>query len=107
MTPALQDRVHESHPEVAFWMMNGETPVPLAKVFQAGQDLRRDLLKSSGFPVDQLPAASYRKTDVGEDDIIDACACAWVARRIGERRAKTFPADPPRDARGLRMSITV
>jgi predicted RNase H-like nuclease len=42
---------------------------------------------------------------VGADDLLDACACAWSARRIAEGRAVRFPADPPQDARGLRMAI--
>ncbi len=70
----------------------------------AGQALRRDLLRRAGFPLDlatqHIPAA-----DVGTDDLIDACACAWSARRILEGRSLRFPADPPRDARGLRMEI--
>ena len=31
MTEALQARVFETHPEVAFWLMNGRQPVPLPK----------------------------------------------------------------------------
>jgi predicted RNase H-like nuclease len=112
ITPEMQTRVHECHPEVAFWMINGKQPLPLAKKAKSqnskpGIELRRTLLHAAGFPIEKLAPATYRKKDVGEDDLIDACACAWVARRIAENKAICFPADPPRDAKGLRMCITV
>ena len=111
ITPELQSRIVEVHPELAFWAMNGEAPLPLPKKVKSaphapGLDLRRDLLVRAGFPLGQLPPASYRRADVGADDLIDACACAWSGRRILEGRAVSFPADPPLDARGLRMAIS-
>ncbi len=110
MTPALQQRVLEVHPELAFWAMNGNAPLALPKKVKGrshdpGLALRRTLLAAGGFPLAALPAASYRRADVGPDDLLDACACAWSARRIAEGRAVRFPADPPQDARGLRMAI--
>lgn len=111
ITPELQSHVVEVHPELAFWAMNGEAPLALPKKVKGqpsapGLELRKALLTSAGFPLAALPAASYRRADVGADDLIDACACAWSARRILEGRSVSFPADPPRDARGLRMAIT-
>lgn len=110
MTPALQDRVFEVHPELAFWAMNGETPLDLPKKVKGranppGLDLRRGLLRNAGFPLGKLAPATYRAADVGADDLLDACACAWSARRILSRQFHRFPAQPPRDARGLRMEI--
>lgn len=111
MTPVLQDRVHEVHPEVCFWAMNGQVPLPHAKKTKGrpssqGIAFREDLLRQAGFPLASLAPATYRRADVGVDDLIDACACAWSARRILEGRSVSFPADPPRDARGLRMAIS-
>jgi predicted RNase H-like nuclease len=110
MTPALQRRVVEVHPELAFRLMNGETPVPLPKKVKGrahppGLELRRRLLRAAGFPLHRLSPASFRQADVGADDLLDACACAWSARRVHEGCNLRFPADPPRDARGLRMEI--
>jgi len=110
ITPKLQDRVFESHPELAFWAMNDETALPLPKKVKSqpyapGLELRRALLRQAGFPLDALPASLYRRSDVGVDDLIDACACARVARRIHEGRAIRIPAKPTRDGRGLRMEI--
>ena len=111
ITPELQARIVEVHPELAFWAMNGETSLPLPKKVKGsphvpGLDLRKALMAAAGFPLSSLPPHTYRRADVGADDLIDACACAWSARRILEGRAVSFPADPPLDARGLRMAIT-
>ena len=109
ITPELQARIFESHPELAFWVMNGEAPLPLPKKVKSapygpGLDLRRALLRSAGLPVDDLKA-DYRRRDVGADDLLDACACAFVAWRILNGRSMRFPQDPPCNPRGLRMEI--
>lgn len=110
ITPALQERVREVHPELSFWAMNGEAPLPLPKKVKSrphdpGLALRRDLLVNAGFPLHRLPAATYKLSQVGADDLLDACACAWSARRILEGRNLRFPEAPPRDSKGLRMEI--
>jgi predicted RNase H-like nuclease len=110
MTPQLQARVFEVHPELAFWAMNGKASLCLPKKMggrphEPGLALRRELLSRNGFPLASLPAATYRAADVGADDLIDACACAWSARRISQGVALRFPPSPPVDARGLRMEI--
>jgi predicted RNase H-like nuclease len=110
ITPALQARVHECHPEVAFWAMNGCQPLELPKkvksrVHEPGLALRRALLTKAGFPIDSLPAHSYPASKLGADDVLDACACAWSARRIAQGTAIRFPQDVERDEQGLDMAI--
>jgi predicted RNase H-like nuclease len=41
----------------------------------------------------------------GPDDLLDALACAAVARRIQAGIARPFPDPPERDAYGLPMAI--
>lgn len=105
ITPKLQELVFETHPELAFCMMNGRQPLKWPKKKAAGQDERRVLLAASGFPLDKVSVPHFRRADVAADDIIDACACAWVARRISTGMSIRVPADPQFDARGLRMEI--
>lgn len=110
MTPQLQSRVFEVHPELAFWALNGGREVPLPKKVKSapsgpGIELRRDLLRSAGMPVDHLDTSAFLRRDVGPDDAVDACALAWSALRLARGEALTLPADPPRDGRGLRMEI--
>jgi predicted RNase H-like nuclease len=106
----LQHRVFEAHPEVAFWAMNGRRPVKHPKKqggrpFKAGIALRRRLLAASGFPLATLPTLAYLKREVAIDDLIDACACAWVARRILRGEHLRFSGEPGTDQYNLRMEI--
>ena len=41
----------------------------------------------------------------GADDLLDALACAAIARRIHTGVAQPFPAPPERDTFGLPMAI--
>lgn len=104
MTPELQARVVEAHPEGAFWALNGETPLPLPKrvksqPFAAGLALRRALLERAGLTLAPFPAGA------GADDFLDAAACASTAQRIAEGRARRFPETPAIDCTGLRVEI--
>jgi predicted RNase H-like nuclease len=45
MTPELQQRVVEVHPEVSFWAMAGKQPMQHKKRRQAGYDERAALLE--------------------------------------------------------------
>ncbi|MCS0496723.1 DUF429 domain-containing protein [Ancylobacter sp. MQZ15Z-1] len=108
--PSLRTRLHECHPEVSFWAMNGEAPVPIAKKVKnaphgPGLVLRRQLLAAQGFGEDITAAARARAIGVGADDLLDACAAAWTARRIAEGRARAFPSPPDRDRHGLPICI--
>jgi predicted RNase H-like nuclease len=107
MTPELQVRIHEVHPELSFAEMNNRQAVLSKKSKPEGRQERIMLLEASGFPWQQLPRSTYLKKDVAENDIVDACACAWSARRILEGCALTIPDQPEKDARGLVMSIKV
>ncbi len=111
MTPALQEHVVECHPEGAFWAMNGCRPLTEPKKvksqpYPAGLALRRGLLTDAGFAPGFLAARLFKASAAGEDDLLDACACAWTARRVLRGEAVRFPQDaPPIDPHGLRMEI--
>jgi predicted RNase H-like nuclease len=106
MTPAMQGRVHEVHPEISFAMMNDGTALETRKKDEAGRKQRTKLLLQSGFPWHRMPENQYPRKDLGRDDLIDACACAWSARRILEGKAMTLPQETETDAKSLVMSIT-
>ena len=110
MTPELQSRVFETHPEIAFWVLNNRQALTLPKKIKSrpnppGLDYRRALLSKYDYPEDVLSASQFRKSDVGPDDILDACANAWSAARIHAGVAQRFPDEPQIDAKGLRMEI--
>lgn len=106
--PALAARVFETHPELAFWQMNGAASLAEPKKVKGrpygpGLDLRRRLLVAAGLPVAVVEAPPPR--GAGADDLLDALACAVTARRIRAGLARPLPDPPPRDRHGLPMAI--
>ena len=109
MTPGLQQRVYEAHPELAFRSLVG-TPMRHSKKTPAGREERlRALEQLAPFRAvrDLLDtvATSYRRSQIGLDDFLDACVLAWLAGRIATGEAQRLPAQPPLDAKGLRMEM--
>jgi predicted RNase H-like nuclease len=101
-------RAFEVHPEVAFWRLNGERALDEPKkikgrCYEPGLALRRRLLTDAGVPVEAANAAS--PSGAGPDDLLDALACAVIARRIHAGVARPFPDPPERDGFGLPMAI--
>jgi len=101
-------RMFETHPELAFVMMNGGKPLELPKkvksrAYPPGLDLRRALLVRAG--IDANIVAMNAPKGAGDDDLIDALACLVTARRLFRGVARSYPSDPPRDEHGLPMAI--
>jgi predicted RNase H-like nuclease len=101
-------RVFEVHPELAFWRLNGDRALAEAKkvkgrCYEPGLALRRRLLIGAGLPAALVDGPAPK--GAGADDLLDALACAAIARRIHTRVAQPFPAPPERDAFGLPMAI--
>lgn len=108
--PEVVPRIHECHPEVSFWVMNGERPLSMPKKKQGrpyppGLEERRRLLAAHGFNPLLLADTEARRLQVGPDDLIDACAAAWTAGRIARGEALSFPDPPERDEFGLPIAI--
>lgn len=108
--PDLRERVFESHPEVAFWRLNGGRAMDLPKkvkgaVNPAGMEERRALLVRCGHDRAFLEQAPPR--GAANDDFLDACAMMLVAERHRRGEAMSFPAPPGRDAYGIPVAIWV
>src|SRR5262249_25344402 len=106
--PALIDRVFEVHPEVAFWRLNGDQALREPKKvrgqpYEPGLALRRTLLIENGFSA----AAVQGKPPHGAaaDDLLDALACAAIARRLDAGVAVPYPDPPLRDQHDLPIAI--
>ena len=111
LTPDLQVRVWESHPELSFLAMTG-VPILHPKRTAAGQTaridaLRRALGKSSDALANLLTAFRQQVAPkhAGIDDLLDACALAWSALRHIRGESELCIGDPAHDARGLQMAI--
>jgi len=106
MTPELQQRVVEVHPEVSFWAMAGKQPMQHKKRRQAGYDERAALLEERlGLSIWPRNEAFGIARPAKPDDVLDAAVAAWTARRVAEDNAERLPINPPKDRRGLRMEI--
>lgn len=106
--PELTTRVWESHPEVAFWRMNGQRPLDHPKkiagrVNPEGIAERRALLRKEG--LDKTLVGHAVPKGAALDDLIDALAVSVVAERILKGEAFSFPDPPERDAHGLPVAI--
>jgi predicted RNase H-like nuclease len=104
MSPELQDRVFEVHPELSFSRSNDGSLLP-SKKREDGRTTREALLAKLGyvalaawFPAPWPPKARA-------DDLLDACIVCWTAKRVARGEAIRVPGDPPIDPRGLRMEI--
>ncbi|PSL08470.1 putative RNase H-like nuclease [Haloactinopolyspora alba] len=86
--------VVECHPEVSFAAMNGDSPVSAPKKTWSGHYQRRELLAANAVVVpDELGDAGRR---AGMDDVLDAAAAAWTARRVARGEAASIPETPER-----------
>jgi predicted RNase H-like nuclease len=105
LRPADQDRVLETHPELAYHRLNAGAALP-RKAERAGRDARQRLLIAAGLTDLDALLAAHRRQDAKPDDVLDAAVCALVARDQLAARARRVPdGAPARDARGLRMEI--
>ena len=94
----------EVHPELVFCELAGG-PLDTSKETWAGQHQRRALLARAGIVVpDDLGAAGRF---AGADDVVDAAAVAWTARRIATGEARSLPDPPEPDHLGRPMAIWV
>ncbi len=92
--------IREVHPEMAFRAMAG-SPLDHPKRSWNGQMMRRSLLAREGLLVpDVLDDAG----SVAVDDVLDAAAVAWSARRIALGVAESVP-DPPERIDGIDAAI--
>jgi predicted RNase H-like nuclease len=102
ITPRRQRTIVECHPELCFTMMRG-APCPNPKRTAAGR-AERVLVLDTVFPgITDLLTGPHRGAK--SDDVLDAFATAWTARRVVDGTAEHVGGTL--DARGLRMEIVV
>jgi predicted RNase H-like nuclease len=100
ITPALQDRLVEAHPELSLASLTG-APMAHPKRTPDGHAERLAALAGS-FP-DIGKHTTRRLQGAAPDDVLDAYALLWTARRW--MRGEAVVLGGGRDKRGLRMEI--
>ena len=111
MTPALQQRVYEAHPELAFRTLAGH-PMQYRKKTLAGREERVRVLEQAPPPLFQGIRAAlaqtlrrYPRPQVAPDDVLDAYVLVGTALRIWQGQGRRLPCVPACDQQGLRMEI--
>ena len=97
-------RVIEAHPEVSFAAM-AESPLEHAKSTWAGSEERRRILANAGI---EVPGDLGRAGAMaGSDDVLDAAAVSWTARRYARHAAVCHPELPQSFGDGHTAAIWV
>jgi predicted RNase H-like nuclease len=97
---SVDARFREVHPEVSFRAMNEEAPLRYRKKSAGGALERIELLRRAGIELDRIGLAATAPLD----DVLDAAAAAWTARRIASGAAQSLPS-PPEDVAGRSVAI--
>jgi predicted RNase H-like nuclease len=105
LTPELQQRIFEAHPEFAFTCLAGSA-MTHPKRTPHGREERLTALRRV-FPSldDWLDAMPLMRKQVAPDDVVDALVLTQVAARKHWGEAQCLPPEPDRDAKGLEMAI--
>lgn len=96
--------VVEVHPEASFAELLGE-PASASKKSWPGMVERYRVLAAAGIYLEELTSEAARSAAV--DDMLDAGAAAWTARRILTNEARSLPASPPAGIDGRPVAIWV
>lgn len=98
----IAESLFEIHPEVSFRALAGK-PLTAGKRTWTGYVERRSLLESAGIVMPDDIGPAGRRAAV--DDLLDAAAAAWSARRIADGIAGCLPNPPERDPEGRPIAI--
>ena len=100
--PGPPARVVEAHPELSFAQLAG-APLAVRKSTWAGAEARRALLAEAGITL--AGDLGRPGEQAGVDDVLDAAAAAWTARRASQGRAHCLPDPPEMFSDGLSSAI--
>ena len=102
VSPRLQAQLFEACPELSFALMNDGAPMRHTKRTQEGRAERVAVLRV-GLEVDVTPLVDRPPSGAARDDVLDALALAWTARRCLAGTCLRLGGDV--DDRGLRMQV--
>ena len=101
-SPKLQARVREVHPEVCFAVWNGAA-MAHRKATPAGRAEREALIDAEWPGHRRRLLTAVHRHRCAPDDLNDAFAALWSARRIRDGLSVVLPESPPVDSAGLHM----
>jgi predicted RNase H-like nuclease len=110
ITPLHQRWCFEIHPEVSFYGWNNGVPIQDEKDSDLGRQAREALIDAAwpNARMDLLGSVQQQginREHYSLDDLNDAFAAVWTARKILQGQAQRIPEAQEIDARGLRMEM--
>ena len=103
--PGDHSRIREVHPEVSFATWNDGRALAYRKTHVSGRAERERLIDSIWNGERERMWTLVEGTACRRDDLNDALAALWTARRIARGTARRVPWINEFDGRGLRMEI--
>lgn len=103
----LKEKVLESHPELLFQKLNGGM-IFQKKNLKKGIRHRLELIKEEEPIADDFfreIKEEWRRSDVAEDDIVDAMVMAYYAKKSQRDGIRTIPEEVSYDSKGLPKAI--
>ncbi len=103
----LKEKVLESHPELLYQQLNGGM-IFQKKNLKKGIRHRLELIKEEEPIADDFfrdIKEEWRRSDVGEDDIVDAMVMAYYAKKSQTDGIRTIPSEVSHDSEGLPKAI--
>ena len=93
--PNKKIQLYEVHPELSFMAMNDMRVIELGKKTDEGFKIRHKLVKKlfPKFDFDKI-RANFKRSDVADDDILDAIAVLWSTQKIIANMASYVPKKP-------------
>jgi predicted RNase H-like nuclease len=101
-SPRLQQRLFEACPELSFAVMSSDVPMRHNKRTVEGRAERLVALREAGFG-DVTPIVDAPPAGATRDDVLDALALAWTARRSVAGSERRLGGEI--DESGLRMEV--
>jgi len=105
ISTSSQRIVHEGHPELSFYQLNGSMPLRWSRDEEPGQQERRALLEQKVPGVDRIIDAELEQ--VPQKHLMDCAALLWTARRVLGHAANRIPTTPEWDSEGLRVEMVM
>jgi predicted RNase H-like nuclease len=102
--PFHQRNWFAAHPDLSYYVLNGDRPVTSSPYQSDGVYERMNLLKSK-LPGVEESIVKTPPAGAGQIHLLQAAGLLWTARRAAGRAVNRLPMDPNWDTTGLRMEL--
>lgn len=102
--PFHQRNWFAAHPDLSFFVLNGDQPLTSSPHLREGVLERMNLIKGKLPGVEEVVTATP-PAGAGQLHLLQAAGLLWTARRAAGRAVNRLPMDPNWDSTGLRMEL--